>query len=256
MYDVDHREGKTKMAKLVAKFGLSLFAMILAAPVFGQAAPQRSADLCTVLQQVTQETFTYFAATGPGKCTAAPALNGYSILVDYHENVLVLALVVDITGLNGVGLAEPLKDQSTFWFSLSVFDNLVHISLGTKDQDVFEKMNKLAQQALLQKGHVQLYGSTQRATLQAATDPGGPLFLFASANTREIDKMKSSEQRKGARAGDVAGWKKVLALSLQAFAAGAKGYNEAYQRYNQTQQRRPTSCYTNLLGNFAITNCN
>jgi hypothetical protein len=242
--------------KLIARIAFPLLAAILAVPVFSQAAPERSAELCSVLQQITQQTFTYFAPTGPGKCSAAPALNGYSILVDYHENVLVLALVVDMTGLHGVGLADPVKDPSTFWFSLSVFDNLVHISLGTKDQDVFEKINKLAQQALLQKGHVQIYGSSQRATLQAATDPGEPLFLFASANTKDIDKMKSSQQRKDARTGDAAGWEKILALSLQAFAAGAKGYDEAYQKYNQTQQRRPTSCYTNLLGNFAITNCN
>lgn len=242
-----------KLTRISEVFVFTILLLFIPKLAYSQAAPQRSAELCSVLQKVTQETSTYFAYTGPGECSAAPSLNGYSVLVDYHENVLYLGLVVDITGQHKVGLAEPLKDPNTFWFSLSVFDNLAHIALGTKDQDVFEALNKLAQQALQQKGHVQLYGSTQRAKLQAASDSGEPLFLMVSANTKDIDKMKRSEQRK--KSGEAAGWEKVLALSLQAFSAGAKGYAATYQQ-NQSQARNPTSCYTNFLGNSAITNCN
>jgi hypothetical protein len=49
-----------------------------------------------------------------------------------------------------------------------------------------------------------------------------------------------------------------LGLSLQAFAAGAQGYANAYQvpPGNNSVQRNPArTCYTNFIGDTAFTNC-
>lgn len=165
-------------------------------------------------------------------------------------------------------------DASAFWLRLSTFDNLANLAIGTKQQEVFDKTNKLSKQAaneilpLLRQGQSnakeELHDKAERALLGVYADAQAQVIL-ASADTEDIDKMKRdrqleaikgeaklNRQKEQAASGEVAGWRRVLALSLLAFAAGAKGYTNAYQA---TQQRRSVTCYTNFFGSHALTTC-
>lgn len=254
---------KGDICAVVATF---LLVLVLAAPVFCQTAPQRSEEFCGVLQQSASENNHTFKFTGPGAC-AAEIDKGYTLIVSYQEEILSVGLVIDAPVLNG--------DASAFWLRLSAFDNLANLAIGTKQQVVFDKTNKLAKQAadeilpLLRQGQSnvkkELHDKAQRALLGVYADAQAHIVILASADTKDIDKMKRdrqletirgeaklNRQEEQAASGEIVGWRRVLALSLQAFAAGAKGYTSAYQA---SQQRRPVTCYTNFLGRAAFTNC-
>jgi len=222
-------------------------------PVFGQTAPQRSDELCTALKQTASENGKNFTVTAPGACLAEID-TGYNLLVTYNGENLHVGLVQTFL-VNG--------DPSAFWLRLSMLDNLANVALGTKERTVFDELNRLAKQAanemlpLIRQGDAnakkELHGVAQKATLGVFADTKG-VVLMASANMKDIDKMKRSRQQESVAGGDVARWRKVLALSLLTFAAGAKGYTDAYQRSVQTQ-RRPVTCFTNFFGNYASTSC-
>lgn len=110
-----------------------------------------------------------------------------------------------------------------------------------------------------------VHDTAQLAMVAAFADAQGRITILAAADLRDIEKMKRdrdleairgetkfNRQEEQAAAGEVSGWRKVLSLSLLAFAAGAKGYTDAYQA---AQQRRPVTCYTNFMGRTAVTNC-
>jgi hypothetical protein len=192
-----------------------------------------------------------FTVTAPGACLAEVD-TGYNLVVAYKGEYLHVGLMQTFLD-NG--------DPNAFWLRLSMLDNLANVALGTKQRVVFDKLNKLAKQAanellpLIRQGNanarIELHGSSEKATLGVFAGSKS-LVLMASANMKDIDKMKRRQQENAAAGTDVARWRKVLALSLLSFAAGAKGYTDAYQR---TQQHRPVSCYTNFQGRTALTNC-
>jgi hypothetical protein len=238
-----------KKKGLFVRVALFLLAFMLAARVFCQTAPQRSEELCTVLKQTASENNRIFKVTAPGACLAEID-TGYNLVVTYNNENLHVGLVQTFL-VNG--------DPSAFWLRLSMLDNLASVALGTKQRAVFDELNRLAKQAademlpLIRQGNAdakkELHGSAGKAILGVFADTKS-VVLMASANMKDIDKMKRSRQQE--TAGDGARWRKVLALSLLTFAAGAKGYTNAYQA---TQQRRPVSCYTNFQGRTALTNC-
>jgi len=244
------------MNKKSVCFGVALFILgsVLATPVFCQTAPQRSDELCTALKQTASENNQSFKFTAPGACLAEID-TGYNLEVAYSGEILHVGLVQTFLE-NG--------DPRAFWLRLSMLDNLANVALGTKQRGVFDGLNKLAKQAademlpLIRQGNagakIQLHGSAEKATLGVFADTKS-VMLVASANMKDIDKMKRSRQQETVASSDVARWRKVLALSLLAFAAGAKGYTDAYQRSLQTQ-RRPVTCYTNFFGSHASTTCN
>jgi hypothetical protein len=255
-----------KKKVIFVRISLFLLASMLAAPVFCQTAPQRSEELCATLQESASENGYSFRVTEPGFC-AADIDKGYTIIISYNKEDLYVGLIIDVGVLNG--------DASAFWLRLSAFDNLASLALGTKQQDVFDKANKLALQAakeilpLVQQGQTNtekhFNDTAQLALLGAFADTQGHITILAAADTKDIDKMKRDrvlEAIKGgvkldrkeekSASGEVAGWRRVLALSLLTFAAGAKGYTNAYQA---TQQRRPVTCYTNFFGSHAFTSC-
>jgi hypothetical protein len=232
--------------------------LMLSIGAYGQPAPARSDGLCTALRQAASDGGFEFKTTYPGAC-AANIDTGYKLLVDYSEQTLHLGLSVDPVLLNG--------DASAFWLRLSAFDNLVHSAFGTKQQTVFDEMNrlarKIAQQAVATKTAPSqgVQSRADKATLSVSIGNSGVLILVASAYVKDIDKMK--QERSGESDGQIASWRRILGLSLQAFAAGAKGYSDSYQRAHQNapQQpvqpiyRAPRTCYTNLIGTTAFTNC-
>lgn len=225
----------------------------LALPAFGQAAPARSDELCKAMQQTATENGKKFLVTAPGACMAEID-NGYALLVAYKEETL------------HVGMTQtflPNGDPQAFWLRLSALDNLAHVALGTKQEAVFDELNKMAKDAanemvpLLHQGRTDVklerHGKAQRAVLYVSGDAHG-VVLLASATTHDIDKMKRERKREEELGSDGARWRQILALSLLTFAAGAKGYSNAYSQSLATQ-RRSVTCYTNLLGNFATTTC-
>jgi hypothetical protein len=255
-----------KMKGICVWVALFLPASILTAPVFCQTAPQRSEELCATLQQSASENGYSFRVTEPGFC-AAEIDKGYTILVSYIKEGLSVGLVIDVGALNG--------DAGALWLRLSTFDNLASLALGTKQQAVFDKAIKLQLEAakeilpLVQQGQFNAvkehHDTAQLALVAAFANAQGRVTILAGADTKDIDKMKLdrqietireeaklNRQEEQAASGEVAGWRKVLALSLLTFAAGAKGYTNAYQG---AQQRRPVSCYTNFQGRTALTNC-
>jgi len=234
-------------------FGIVLFmlAFELATPAFCQTAPQRSNELCEALKQTASENGRNFTVTAPGACLAEID-TGYNLIVTYKDENLHVGLVQTFLE-NG--------NPSAFWLRLSMLDNLANVALGTKQRMVFDGLNKLAKQAanemlpLIRQGDAnakrELHGSAEKATLGVFADTKR-VMLMASANMKDIDKMKRSQQQETVAGGDVARWRKILSLCLLSFAAGARGYTDAYQA---SQQRRPVSCYTNFQGRTAITNC-
>lgn len=243
------------MSRKCLCFGIALFllASALAAPAFCQTAPQRSEELCATLQQSASENGYSFKVTAPGACSAEID-TGYDLIVTYNDENLHLGLVQTFL-VNG--------DPRAFWLRLSMLDNLATVALGTRQRAVFDELNRLAEQAAKEmlplvrqrdaNAKRELHGSAEKATLGVFADTKS-VVLLASANMKDIDKMKRSRQQETAAGSDVARWRKVLALSLLTFAAGAKGYTDAYQR--SVQIRRPsTTCFTNFLGQLAITNC-
>jgi hypothetical protein len=224
---------------------------MLAAPVFCQTAPQRSEELCATLQQSASENGYSFRLTQPGFC-AAEIDKGYTVLVSYIKEAVSVGLVIDVGVLNG--------DADAFWLRLSTFDNLASLALGTKQQAVFDKANKLQLQAakailpLVQQGQPdavkEFHDTVQLALVTAFADAKGRITILAGADTKDIDKMKG--QKEQVAGGGIASWRKVLALALLTFAAAARGYTNAYQA---AQQRRPVTCYTNFQGITALTHC-
>ncbi len=228
-----------------------LLASMLATPVLCQTAPERSNELCEGLKQTASENGRNFTVTAPGACLAEID-TGYNLVVTYKD------------GNIHVGLVQTFLDNgntSAFWLRLSMLDNLANVALGTKQRTVFDGLNKLAKQAanemlpLIRQGDAnakrELHGSAEKATLGVFANTKS-VVLMASANMKDIDKMKRSQQQETVAGGDVARWRRILSLSLLSFAAGAKGYTNAYQA---TQQRRPVSCYTNFQGRTAVPNC-
>ena len=240
------------------KHVLPVFALLLAsAPVFSQTASQRSDELCAAIQPIALENGRSFEVTRPGACRVSID-TGYDLFVMYDDRSLHLAL-----GVNG-GLLKG--DASALWLHLSAFDNLVHSALGTKPQDVFDNLGKLAR-ALVQKASkgglppgTFLDGKADRALLSVTGNENAVVIIFgASADVRDIDKMKRNG---GSKASDgVPTWRRILALSLQVFGAGAQGYANAYRGPNAPQWQSqplysaPKTCYTNFIGSTAFTNC-
>ncbi len=177
---------------------------------------------------------------------------GYKFFVAYSEHSLTLTLWADSAILNG--------DASAFWLRLSALDNLAHSALGTKQSAVFDALNglvkKYAQAVLSAGGHPvpMIFGKTDKTTLGAVAGANGVLQLLVSADVKDIDGMKRSREREGK--GEIPNWRHILGLSLQAFAAGAKGYSDSQRAYqHQNVYRAPIRCYTNFVGNYAFTNC-
>lgn len=236
-----------------------LVAWVLADGAFAQPVPKRSEELCGVLKESSVEKGLEFTVTRPGACRAGID-KGYTLTVNYtvgdDEPMLHVGLMVDAVVLGG--------DASAFWLRLSALDNLSHLALGTKQQAVFDEFNKLSKRVakeilpLLKQGRTdvqkKLFGKAQRATILATGTADGLIFLQASAYTKNIDRMK--DDRKMEASGQISGWRKVLVVALQAFAAGAKGYGEAYRaHYENPRRHRVTSCYTNFAGQWAFTHC-
>jgi hypothetical protein len=201
--------------------------LVASSPVFSQTAPQRSEELCVAIQPTALENARRFEfdVMRSGACRVNID-NGYDLFVTYDDRALHLAIGVNLGLLNG--------DASAFWLHLSAFDNLVHSALGTKPQAVFDNLAKLAK-ALAQKASkgglppgTFFDGKTDRALLSATGNEATQIIIFgAYADVRDIDKMKRSG---GTKASDgVPTWRRILALSLQVFGAGAQGYANAYR---------------------------
>jgi hypothetical protein len=244
-------ENAMKMKGICVWVALFLLASLLTEPVFCQTAPERSNELCEGLKQTASENGKNFTVIAPGACLAEID-TGYNLMVTYKDENL------------HVGLVQTFLDNgnpSAFWLRLSMLDNLANVALGTKQRTVFDGLNKLAKQAanemlpLIRQGDAdakrELHGSAEKATLGVFANTKS-VVLMASANMKDIDKMKRSQQQETTAGGDVSRWRRILSLALLSFAAGAKGYTNGYQA---AQQRRPVSCYTNFQGRTAITNC-
>jgi hypothetical protein len=213
--------------------------------------------LCAAIQPTAVENGRRFEVTQPGACQVNID-TGYDLFVMYDDRSLHLALGVNFGLLNG--------DASAFWLHLSAFDNLVHSALGTKPQAVFDNLAKLAK-AFAQKASkgglppgTFFDGKTDRALLTVTgSETTQIIILGASADVRNIDKMTHSAGNK--TSDGVPTWRRVLALSLQVFGAGAQGYANAYQGSNAPQWQSqplysaPKTCYTNFIGTTAFTNC-
>ena len=236
----------------------ALLALVpLARQISGQTAPQRSDELCSTLKQSGSDSGRQFTMTRPGACM----LNidtGYNLFVDYRDEVLAISLSFSPALLKG--------DASAFWLKLSTFDNLVQTALHTKQRTVFDEMNslakKLGQQIMATNTIPQdmLHSRTGKVALGVRMDPKTAIIiLIASADVKDIEKMQRTREREAS--GEIATWRKVLAVSLQAFAAGAKGYSNAYANAQRNAQPAQTvfnarrTCYTNFIGGTAFTNC-
>lgn len=222
-------------------------------PLYCQPAPKRSEDLCNILQQSAGDKGLAFRTTKPGACLLTID-EGYDFFVDYTDQFLHLSLSVDAMLLNG--------DAGAFWLRLSAFDNLAHTALGTPQQIVFDELNKLAKKIAMQVVETKqatpglLHGKAGKATLGGRMREDGVLFLMASARVRDIDEMRRKAVRQTA-SGGVSGWRRILGLSLQAFAAGAQGYANSHQASlaRQPLYRSSRTCYTSYLGDIAFTDC-
>jgi hypothetical protein len=232
---------------------LLLGAFLCSVSAFRQTAPQRSEELCATLQQTASEKGRAFYKDVPSVGACRMNIDtGYDLFVTYTDQTLDLGLRVD---------AALLRDADAFWLRLSALDNLAHPALGTKQQAIFDGLNrlvkKLAQQQLAH-GITKdiLYDRAQKATLAAGTPVDAPvLVLMASAKVRDIDEMKRSMERRAT--GEIPSWRKILSMSLLAFGAGAQGYANAYRPPQQTFPTfsSPRTCYTNFIGKTAFTNC-
>jgi hypothetical protein len=177
---------------------------------------------------------------------------GYDLFVDYSAQSLHLGLRVD---------AALLKDADAFWLRLSALDNLANPALGTRQQSIFDGLNRLAKKfAQQQIAHGikadMLYDKAQKAILAVGTPAVSPvLILMASAKVRDIDEMKRSTERRDD--GEIPSWRKILSMSLLAFGAGAQGYANAYRppQHPVSVYSSPRTCYTNFIGRTAFTNC-
>jgi hypothetical protein len=178
---------------------------------------------------------------------------GYDLFVAYGEQKLFLGLRVD---------AARLQDANAFWLRLSALDNLAYPALGTKQQSIFDGLNplvkKLAQEQLAHgiKPDTMVFGKAGKVRLSVSIPAAAPiLVLMASADVHDIDGMKRSAEC-GA-SGHIASWRKILAMSLLAFGNAAQAYGSAYRPPAQTLPAYSASrtCYTNLVGATAFTNC-
>ncbi|MGH9342461.1 MAG: hypothetical protein ACRD19_01655 [Terriglobia bacterium] len=239
------------MSKFILVLG-NLFLLPLAPTIMAQPAPARSDGLCTALRKTASERALKFTVTSPGACMLGID-KGYNLVVSYNREILNAALGVNAVLLNG--------NASAFWLRLSAFDNLVHLALGTKQEIVFDQMNKLASKMAresltgkLAPGQM-IHSKAEKATLGAVYEKG-IIFLIASADVKDIDAMKRKLRHRDQKST----LRRVLSLSLQAFAAGAQGY----AREQRSRQRlyvqqpiysAPRTCYTNFLGNTVFTSC-
>lgn len=229
---------------------LWFLALLCCMPMFCQPAPQRSEELCATLQQTAAEKGRTFEKDVPHAGACRMNLDtGYDLFVSYGEQTLALGLRVN---------AVTLQDANAFWLRLSALDNLAGPALGTKQQGVFDGLNKLAKKfARQQLAHgVKIdmqYDRIQRASLAVGIPSDGPFLIFmASAKVHDIDEMKRLAKRRDE--GDIAPWRKILSTSLAAFGAGAQGYANGY-RQAMPIYTAPRTCYTNFMGNMALTNC-
>jgi len=244
------------MAKPVKRWSsIPLAAFAFAVAAIGQTAPQRSQDLCSSLKDLAAQNSRSFSVPRPGACIMNLD-KGYDFIVDYTDKTLDLILRVDIGLLGG--------DASAFWLRLSAFDNLVHAAMHTKQQSVFDKMNKLvmdlAKAALTNAlSERSLNSQAEEAVLLASYNPAFVAVMVA-ATPIGIEKMQRSREResspsaataRGVRGG-IPTWRKILGLSLLAFGAAAQNAAAAYRPPSFSQS---TICYTNFLGSTAVTTC-
>jgi hypothetical protein len=230
---------------------LALFAPVTVA--FGQTAPQRSEELCSALKQSAENAGNTFAVTKPGACRMRLD-NAYALFVDYSAQTLHIGMTFNPAILQG--------DASAFWLRLSALDNLVETALHTKPRVVFDELNRLVVKELapyLMKHNAvpdkMLHAQTDKVTLGVNMNPDTAIIaLIASAGVNDIDRMQQARRR--AATGGVATWRKILGLSLQAFAAGAKGYADGLaSQPSQTVVNSRRTCFTNFIGNTVVTNC-
>src|SRR5258708_4890612 len=180
----------------------------------------------------SRECRSQFTTFRPGTCMMSID-TGYNLYVNYGEHLLIVSLGVSTALLNG--------DASAFWLRLSAFDNLAHVALGTKQQAVFDGMNKLAKKHAEQLQRTlndkPMHSKVQKVMLGAIADPKSNTIMYlASAEVKEIDKMKRQTQapistltqvtspttirHENRVAGTGSRWKSILGLSMQALAAG------------------------------------
>ena len=222
----------------------------------GQPAPQRSNELCSLLKQSALEQSKQFIPDDhPGACRMGIDY-GYTFFVDYSDRRLYVGLTVIPALFNG--------NSNAFWLRLSALDNLAHSALGTRQQIVFDGLNTLSKKLAAQQLKHGTQGTgllkdtglqrsrAQRAELGARFSSHGIIVLMASADSKDIDKMKNETV-------EVSSWRRILGLSLQAFAAGAQSSSQAYSSYAASSPQRTLtpirSCYTNFLGAAAVTTC-
>jgi len=180
--------------------------------------------------------------------------NAYALFVDYSPQALHVGMTFNPVILQG--------DASAFWLRLSALDNLVETALHTKPRVVFDEFNRLVAKELgpyLMKHNAvpdkMLQAQADKVTLGVSMNPDTAIIvLIASAGVTDIDKMQQARRR--ASTGGVATWRKILGLSLQAFAAGAKGYADGLAAQPaQTVVNSRRTCFTNFIGNTVVTNC-
>lgn len=256
-----------RSASLARLAVLPSVACLLMGSASAQPAPQRSDELCASLKESAADHSREFKETKPGACMMNID-TGYNLFVDYGlPETLAVSLSVNPVLLSG--------DASAFWLRLSALDNLAHTALGTRQRTVFDELNKLAKKAAeaelvaacgtaspcdqgSAKGGLKdlmLHSKVNRVTLGARADAkSGIMILIASATVSDIEKMtRRAEPLPGGRP---SAWRNILALSLQAFANGAKVYATAQNpQVRQPLYRTSQSCYTNLIGKTIITNC-
>ena len=239
-----------------------------------QVAPQRSDELCATLRQSASNSSRQFMTAKPGTCTMNID-TGYNLSVDYGPDALHVSLAVNILQING--------DARAFWLRLSTFDNLAQTAFGTKQRTIFDEMNKLAKKLAEQEmegicgatpapcdfdkatgafRNLVLDSKVGRVTLFAKGDTQTGTLIFTASATVDDDKTKRKDA--AASTGHAAMWLKILTVSLQAFASGAQGYTDAYNKAQASQPsygasqpiyRATRTCFTNYLGASLITNC-
>jgi hypothetical protein len=236
----------------MGKPSLLIALWLLGVPAMGQPAPQRSADLCESLQQSATAHGLSFTTPRPGACRTEID-KGYSFGVNYMDKTLYLNLFVDPAVLS--------FDANAYWLRLSAFDGLAHSALGIRQELTFDKLNTMSKQlaeaivaAQGQPGKV-FSDKVDKVSLLARVSSERVVVLTASATVGDIDRMR---QRRESNVGTASRWRSILALSLQAFAAGAQGYTSAAREARQNEPPLQTihTCYTNFLGASALTTCN
>ena len=178
--------------------------------------------------------------------------------MDYNPQIVHVCMTFNPVILKG--------SASAFWLRLSTLDNLVATAFQTRQRTVFDEFNRLVAKDLgpyLMKHNAvpanMLRSRTQKVVLGVNMDPKTAIIvLIASAHVNDIEKMEQARKRESS--GGVSTWRKILALSLQSFAAGAKGYSDAYANSQraappQTVFNSRRTCYTNFIGGTAFTNC-